>query len=178
MTDAAEQQLSPELETRLMELVRTPVLLVASDYDGTLSPIVANPEDAVPHREALVALRQLADLPQTHAAIISGRSLTDLADLTGEPQGVHLVGSHGSEFEPDFASSLTAEQRRLRDRIETAMKEIAARDEGLMVETKPASVAFHFRNAPSEVGQECAQAVMDGPGKYDGVVVKLGKMVV
>ena len=37
----------------LRELARVPVLLVACDYDGTLAPIIDNPDDARPTRESV-----------------------------------------------------------------------------------------------------------------------------
>ena len=56
----------------LAKIARTPVLLVATDYDGTLAPIVPNPDDAHPYREGIVALRNLANLSNTQVAIIAG----------------------------------------------------------------------------------------------------------
>ena len=61
------------LQRAIEAIARTPVLLVATDYDCTLAPIVENPADARPLREALVAVRFLASLPGTHVAVISGR---------------------------------------------------------------------------------------------------------
>ena len=69
-----------KLDRQLERIARSPVLLVASDYDGTIAPIVSEPGHARPQRESIVALRQLATLPQTHVAIISGRALVDLAE--------------------------------------------------------------------------------------------------
>ena len=89
----------------LDRVAHAPVLLVACDYDGTLAPIVADPMKAFPRRETMVALKALAAMPNTHVALISGRALRDLAVLTGSPDAMHLVGSHGSEFDPGFASS-------------------------------------------------------------------------
>ena len=89
-------------------LATSPILLVASDYDGTLAPIVNDPKKAFPLREVMVALKSLAAMPHTHVAVISGRALRDLAMLTGSPVSVHLVGSHGSEFEAGFADNLCA----------------------------------------------------------------------
>ena len=93
---------------RLQRIARAPVLLVVSDYDGTVAPIVTDPAAARPLREAVVALRNLAALPQTHVAVVSGRALRDLAAISGLPPEVHLVGSHGSEFDLDFLTSLPA----------------------------------------------------------------------
>jgi trehalose 6-phosphate phosphatase len=78
-------QLPEALEAAVDRLSREPVLLVASDFDGTMAPIVENPEDARPHREAIVALTLLASLPRTHVAVISGRALSDLSAMVGMP---------------------------------------------------------------------------------------------
>ncbi len=169
---------STEMTERLERLARTPVLLVATDYDGTLAPIVENPADAVPDREAIVALRALAALPQTHAAIISGRALAELASLSGAPDEIHLVGSHGSEFDADFLRSLTPEQDRLRARVLDELESIARSGDGFLVERKPASVAFHFRNATDADADRAIREIAEGPARFEGVHVKDGKKVV
>ncbi len=170
--------LPPEIQARIAELARAAVLLVASDYDGTLSPIVSDPAKARPHREAMVALHSLALLPRTHVTIISGRSLRDLSELTGSPGNVHLVGSHGSEFDPGFASRMPQHTVDLKDRLARELTELAAQTPGCTVEIKPASVAFHYRNAEPVAGERAAKAVHEGPAKLAGVQIKTGKMVV
>lgn len=167
-----------DLERRLAALARTPVLLVATDYDGTLAPIVPDPAAAQPLRESVVALRQLAGLANTHVAVISGRALRDLAGMIGEPEDVHLVGSHGSEFDPDFVGSLPDEARALRQRVREDLAGIAARLPGARLEEKPASVAFHYREAPEDLAQEALRAVREGPGALEGVFTRHGKKVV
>ncbi|MEO0650110.1 MAG: trehalose-phosphatase [Planctomycetota bacterium] len=165
------------LDARLDELARSASLLVATDYDGTLAPIVEDPAAAVPHREALVALASLCELPDTHVAIVSGRSLNDLARLSGAPEGVRLVGSHGSEFDVGFADSLDAEATALRRSILAELETIAARAPGLAVEPKPAGAAFHWRRADAAAARQAEQAVLDGPCSVEGVHVKRGKCV-
>ncbi len=167
-----------DLARRLARLARTPVLLVATDYDGTLAPIVADPGAARPLRESVVALRMLASLPHTHVAVISGRALRDLAGVMGEPEDVHLVGSHGSEFDPDFAQSLPREALALRDRVLAELSEIARGVPGARVEAKPASIAFHYREVADAAADAGMRAVLDGPGALEGVVTKHGKKVV
>ena len=166
------------LQERIEQLARTPVLLVASDYDGTLAPIVANPDDALPCREAIVAMRQLASLPKTHAAVVSGRALRDLSTLTGSPDDVHLVGSHGSEFDLNFAVDLPPEAVDLRERIGAELEAIAAHADGLTIERKPASVALHFRNADADAARHALDRVMAGPAAIEAVFTKHGKKVV
>ncbi|MEX1025994.1 MAG: trehalose-phosphatase [Planctomycetota bacterium] len=165
------------LSAALAELARTPFLLVASDYDGTVAPIVDDPAAASPNREALVALRSLAELPHTEVALISGRSLADLAQLSGAPEGVHLVGSHGSEFDPGFASGLDPATVALLGRVVGELETIAGSAAGLVLEPKPASVAFHFRNADEAAAARAIHAILSGPATLEGVATKHGKEV-
>lgn len=167
-----------ELHEAIERLARTPVLLVACDYDGTLAPIVSNPADALPCRESVIALRNLAGLAGTHVSVISGRALAELSRLFGEPDNVHLVGSHGSEFEPDFASALTGEQRALLDELAGELEDIAADDPGFHLERKPAGVAFHYRNAEPAVAEPAVERVLAGPAARGGVQMRTGKKVV
>lgn len=166
------------LEAALESLATLPVLLVASDYDGTIAPIVEDPTQARPHRESVVALRALASLPQTHVAVISGRALGDLAKLTGMPDDVHLVGSHGSEFDLDFATSLTSDEAELKQRVRDELLSVAEGSKGFQLEVKPASVAFHYRNADDSAANSAVNEILSGAASWEGVYTKQGKKVV
>ena len=161
-TDSATPLLMPEddLDLALEAIARVPILLVATDYDGTLSPIVDNPDDAQPIRESIIALRALAQLSGTHCAVISGRSLSDLAKLSALDGQVMLVGSHGSEFDQDFVRSLTQQQIALRQQVLDEMHRIAARDERFHIEPKPASIAFHYRNVDEPRATEAVEELL------------------
>ncbi len=169
---------SDDLSARLDALARSPVLLVASDFDGTIAPLVPNPGAAEADRESLVALKALSQMPQTHVAIISGRALSDLASRTAEADDIHLVGSHGSEFEAGFAVPLSAEAEALLDRLRAELHAIAARTPGSLVEDKPASLAFHYRNAEEIAAQAAVEAVVNGPGQWPGTHIRRGKKVI
>jgi len=79
------EPLPPDLIERIDQLAQVPQLLVASDYDGTLAPLVDDPMLAVPDRESSVALRSLANLDHTEVGVISSRALRDLALLSRFP---------------------------------------------------------------------------------------------
>jgi trehalose 6-phosphate phosphatase len=74
-----------DIGERIRHLARVPTLLVACDYDGTMAPLVDDPMDARPNRDAVLAIRSLAEQANTHVAVISGRSLRDLATLSRFP---------------------------------------------------------------------------------------------
>ena len=166
-----------ELDCALEAVARVPVLLVATDYDGTLAEIVSDPAEAFPVRESLVALRALATLGSTHAAVISGRSLADLSTLSTLDGQVLLVGSHGSEFDQDFVQSLTREQMELRQRVLDEMHRLAARDPGFRIEPKPASVAFHYREVAEGTASGVVEELLAGAATWADVSVKTGKKV-
>lgn len=141
-----------DLSAALDAVARVPVLLVTSDFDGTLAPIVSKPSDARPLPDAAAALVALSWLPSTSSALISGRALRDLRSLSGMPDQVHLVGSHGSEFAAGFLNPLDDAARTLLIEIAHGLTTIAADTPGATVETKPASVALHVRNADPQSG--------------------------
>ncbi len=166
-----------ELEITLAEIARAPHLLVACDYDGTVAPFVADPMKALPLRETSVALRSLASLPQTSVAVISGRSLRDLAILSRLPAEVHLVGSHGTEFDIDFALDLDPVLAERRVRLVDRLAEIAESHEGVSLEKKPASVAVHYRNVSDTAVDAVLQAVDAVATSVGDLTVRHGKMV-
>jgi trehalose-phosphatase len=166
------------LVDRLKSLARTPVLLVATDYDGTIAALTDEPGQARPNREAVAALRGLALLPHTHVAVISGRALRDLAPLSGLSEHVHLVGSHGTEFDLDFCRRLPEDRRMLLARLLSEVRKVSESENGFLVEEKPASVAFHFRKSPAEAALRAVEGILQGPGRLPGVTIKRGKSVV
>ncbi|GCE44731.1 trehalose-phosphatase [Rhodococcus sp. USK10] len=167
-----------ELRRALSRVARTPRLLVASDYDGTMAPIVSDPEKAFPHAESVRALRALASLAGTTAAVISGRALKDLAALSRLPAEVQLVGSHGSEFDIGFIHAIDADAKKLLGEITEELRRISALHDGTSVEAKPASVALHVRNADAEEGARALAAVRADAGQRVGVQVTEGKSVI
>lgn len=171
-------QLPLDLRRALVAIARSPRLLVASDYDGTVAPIVNNPVDAHPNPESVRALRALAALPATTSAVISGRALRDLATLSRLPVEVQLVGSHGSEFDIGFIQEIPPAARDLLLETIAELRGIATRYPGVTIETKPASVALHVRNAAPEDGEAALLAVRAGAASWPGVQVTEGKAVI
>jgi trehalose 6-phosphate phosphatase len=157
-------ELPAELEQALRAVAGAATLLVTCDFDGTLAPIVSNPADARPLPEAADALVALAGLPSTHAALISGRALNVLRELSSMPRDVHLVGSHGAEFDTGFTHTI---DEVLLARIITSLNTIAEGRPGVAVETKPASVALHVRNAGQADGEAALREARTAAQDWD-----------
>jgi trehalose-phosphatase len=171
------ESLDPELTAAVDRLARIDRLLVTSDYDGVLAPIVNDPAQAFPLPGAVTVLGDLARLPRTTVVVISGRARRDLAALSGMPPQVALVGSHGGEFDDEFSDAQGTEVRELRHRLEWALRQIVDGHDGVALETKPVSVAVHTRNAERPVARQVAAAVQEGPAMWPEVYLTTGKEV-
>ncbi len=131
----------PEGETALATALRQRPLL-AFDFDGTLTPIVARAEDA--RLSAAVSARLRALATQLPLAIVTGRAVADVRERLGfEPQ--FLVGNHGAEDPRDPAATVARTQclNGLRQQLLARRDELAAA--GVLVEDKGASLALHYR---------------------------------
>ena len=156
--------LEDALRRALTRAAATPRLRVTSEFDGTLAPIVNNPADARPLPEAAAALEALAALPGTFAALISGRALSVLRELSGMSDAVQAVGSHGAEFDTGFGREIDTA---LLAEITETLNDIAAGRPGVTVETKPASVALHVRNASEADGAAALALARDAAESWD-----------
>src|SRR3954469_25963696 len=178
-SDAADNGLTPALLAELKVLARVPSLLVACNYGGTLCDAEGISTEILPLGSAAIALRALAALPNTHAAIISGRSLRDLAAVSRLPAEVHLVGSHGSEFDMAFAHGLSLGTEAVLQQAGTALVEAVGFEKAVSIERKPVAVAVHTRGAPPETFERVRAAsrqVAQDHGLYlieDGSVLDL-----
>ena len=165
-----------DLDAATRALAAVPRLLVALDFDGVLAPIVDVPSHARPLPDSAAALAELAALPDTTVALLSGRGRADLAAVSGFGSPVRLIGSHGSEFE-DGGSVLDDEQHARLQQLTAELRELVDGEPGVTLEPKPAGVAVHVRNAPPEVGTRVLDAVRAGPAARDGVETTPGKAV-
>ena len=124
------------------ETTRAPRLLVATDFDGTLAPIVDDPDAATALPVVIEALRRLSRLEDTWVAVVSGRRHLELAERFGDDV-FYLIGEHGADRGHGTEADSPALDR-ARRRVEAAV----AAAPGSFSEQKKVSVAFHYRLAP------------------------------
>jgi len=165
-----------DLDAALAELGSAKTLLVALDFDGVLAPIVPVPSDARPLPGSAAAIEALADLPGTTVTMVSGRGLADLAAVSGFTSPVRMIGSHGFEFD-DGATPLDDEQRTRLETLTAELHDLVDGEPGVTLESKPAGMAVHVRNAAPEVGERVMAAVRNGPAARPGVEATPGKAV-
>ena len=125
-------------------------LAIFLDYDGTLTPIVSRPENAILSEEMRNSIRELAK--QCTVAIISGRDRQDVADLVGLEELIYS-GSHGFDITgPDFDMKHESARQCLPEfeKAEKELKESLTGIDGSKVERKLFAIAVHYRNVADE----------------------------
>jgi len=152
----------------LQEFVCSNVLL-AFDYDGTLAPIVTDPERARMRARTRDLLWELTRLYPV--VVISGRAQSDaLKKLRGV--GVdEVIGNHG--MEPWHASShYIAEVQRWRPLLDA----VIATFKGVVIEDKIYTVAIHYRLSREK--KKARAAILKAAAELGHVRIIGGKQVV
>lgn len=149
-------------------------LAVLADYDGSLAPVVEDPDAAVPLPAALDALRRL--VPVVHrVGIVSGRSVEFLAGRV-DVDGIDLAGQHGLEFERSGCRTLDAAALPFLEMMTASATEAEDRLPGIRVERKGASITLHWRGDPSRSGE--VRAVASDLAARHGLALLPGRLIV
>ncbi|HSI99017.1 MAG TPA: trehalose-phosphatase [Patescibacteria group bacterium] len=142
-----------------------------TDFDGTLSPIVADPATSRLVDGAATTLRALAERLAV-VAIVTGRAPLDARRMTGVP-GLLVAGNHGMEWlEPGADRPIPSpEAARVRDRIAAVLATVPDLP-GVTIEDKGLSATIHYRNA--EAPEEARRAIVAAlPGFAPGGELEL-----
>jgi trehalose-phosphatase len=172
------RQCLPELHERL---ARSPRLLVASDFDGTLAALVDQPAAAELSPGAPEVLARLAELhPRVRLAFLSGRRLADLAGRL--PSGLThamLAGNHGLEMLTEgipWHHPASAAARPHLEELTGCLEPHLARFPGCEVEDKGASLTLHYRRLAAAARAEL-RAMIGMLELPDELCLREGKMV-
>jgi trehalose 6-phosphate phosphatase len=152
------------------------------DYDGTLTPIVNDPDAARLSPTMQRLLDKLAQHPCYRVAIVSGRALADLRTrVRGEK--LYLAGNHGLEIEgPGIRYDHPAMQR-LRpqlDGVAEALRHDLREIPGAWVEHKGYTLSVHVRRVPAALVPEVRARLFHraGPAVDTGLLaLRTGKAV-
>ena len=173
---------TPDGQAGLAAIAASPArALIATDYDGTLAPIVDDPAAAVPAPGAAAALARLASRVGT-VAVITGRAAAEAVSLGGLAQvpGLIVLGHYGAQRWQ--AGELTAPPappgvQVVRAALPALLTELGA-PEGTAVEDKGTALAVHTRRAADPAA---ALALLREPLRrlagHAGLTVEPGRLV-
>ncbi len=135
-------------------------LALFTDYDGTLTPIVDQPEEARLDEGMRSHLQSLAR--HCRVAIVSGRDLQDVRHMVGL-DNLYYAGSHG--FDIAGPGDLHMQQQDAQtslpdlDQAEQQLRQKLAEMAGVKLERKGFAIAIHYRNA--KVPTDAIEKVVD-----------------
>lgn len=131
--------------------VAAETLLIALDFDGTLAPLVDEPMQARMLPAAREALDRLSAAPGTTVALVSGRTLGHLIEISEhtEESLIHLAGSHGAEYwhPGDDAAHEDDDDAALRDALTSRAEQLTDDIAGAWIEHKRFGFGLHTRLA-------------------------------
>jgi trehalose 6-phosphate phosphatase len=140
---------------------RAPARVLMLDYDGTLAPFQVRPERAIPYPGVEDLLDDIMMARASRVVIVSGRPVSELVPLLNLHRRPELWGAHGWErLSPDSRGSRMKPDERAQLQLhegERRARELAR--EGVRVESKPASVALHWRGASALVEAKIRDAL-------------------
>ncbi|XP_047330823.1 trehalose-phosphate phosphatase A-like isoform X2 [Impatiens glandulifera] len=174
------------------------IIALFLDYDGTLSPIVDNPDCAVMSPAMRSTVRNVAKLFPT--AIISGRSRDKVYEFVGLPE-LYYAGSHGMDIKAPFKSASSkllppecsrscnkqakevnlfqpaSEFLPMIDEVLRSLVEITEEIEGSKVENNKFCVSVHYRNVDQKNWAAVAQRVQEILEDYPRLRLTHGRKV-
>jgi trehalose 6-phosphate phosphatase len=166
-----------------------PDVVVGLDFDGTLSPIVERPEQAVIHPDAPAALARLATKVSA-VVVITGRPARQVVELGGLeavaddlPEGTHLavMGQYGNERWDSATREFTSPEppHALQDFRAELPRLLAAQDAAdAHVEEKGLAVAVHTRQLPdAQAALGRLETVLAEAADRHGLQLQPGRMV-
>ena len=162
--------------------------LLALDFDGTLAPLVEDPEAARIPSATQAALHALAQAPQVSLALVSGRPAHYLARLANPPDQTLIAGSHGAEMGRLSAGRLTLQPHPLPPGaparlalIERGLADLLVAQgspAGAWVEHKPLAHVLHTRMVADAAAKASLTSAAQALGRALNAHVLQGKEVV
>ncbi len=138
------------------------------DYDGTLTPLVEHPSDALLADTIRRVLDACVSRSDTDAIIVSGRKLEEVQRLVDDSRLVY-AGNHGLEIAgpglPDFRHEDLVHYRTRTEELAKALEPLARH--GAWTELKGPTLTFHYRSVPEEQRAELV-------GQASDIITKFG----
>jgi trehalose 6-phosphate phosphatase len=146
------------------------------DLDGTLIDIAATPTGVVAPPGLVDLLEKLQQELDGALAIVSGRSIADL-DLLLAPAFFCAAGVHGAEIRENSGGEVRLIAPRLSAAFVESVRSLSDLHPGIIVETKSAAIAVHYRQAEQQAGEVERRLREMLPQSEDHLDLRPGKKV-
>ncbi|CAI0429197.1 unnamed protein product [Linum tenue] len=166
---------------QIMEASRGKQIVMFLDYDGTLSPIVDDPDRAFMSKKMRTTVRRLARCFPT--AIVSGRCRDKVYKFVRLAE-LYYAGSHGMDIKGPINQGtepvICQPASEFLPMIDEVFKELVAKTKltpGAKVENNKFCVSVHFRCVEEKKWSEVAEAVKSVLKKYPKLRLSQGRKV-
>jgi len=159
----------------LLAVLDEPGAGIITDFDGTLSPIVADPEKATVHPVTRRALQRLVETVSL-VAVVSGRRASDVAMRLAVP-GLVIVGNHGLEWLVGNHVEVASEAEPWLAAVRAAAAEVQRLCPDVLVEDKAVTVTVHLRRLRDASRRQAVETVVRQVASERGLSVRQGREV-
>lgn len=173
------EAISSDLTSALEAFASQETILIALDFDGTLAPLVDDPENSRMIPPARKALEKLTARQGVSVAIVTGRAIDSVKRVADPLKEWFLVGSHGIEvLSPGDVTSYETPWLVPADLTE-AFDAVVNAHPGTRLEHKPFGLALHTRGVEQPVARGAESAAYDACDAWGGdLVVRTGHGIV
>ena len=151
--ELSAKEVGGETKTKIInDYLRSTSRLIFLDYDGTLVPFAATPEEAKPDAELLTLLTSLAQDSKNEVVIISGRNKEALGEFF-EAISIGLVAEHGAWIRDGGGKWTTTGDFNTdwKAIVKPILERYKRRTPGALVEEKNFSLVWHYRRVDPEL---------------------------
>lgn len=153
------------------------------DYDGTLTPIVKDPQSAIPSDRVIRTLKILSADPKNSVWIISGRDQAFLDEWMGHIPELGLSAEHGSFIRhplmENWENITEKTDMSWQEDVMQIFHHFTEKTQGSFIERKKVALTWHYRRADPEYGKyqakECREHLLATAAKKYDVEVMEGK---
>ncbi|KAL5323069.1 hypothetical protein ACEPPN_007597 [Leptodophora sp. 'Broadleaf-Isolate-01'] len=153
------------------------------DYDGTLTPIVKDPQSAIPGDRLIRTLKALAADHRNAVWIISGRDQDFLSHHLGDIKELGFSAEHGSFMrhpgKDEWENLAETFDMGWQKEVFDCFQKYTEKTPGSFIERKRCALTWHYRPSDPELGahmaRECQKELEKTVGKAWDVEVMTGK---
>ena len=172
-------KLPSDLITALGDLASKRQVLLCLDFDGTLAPLVSDPEASKTLAPAREALEKLTAMSGVTIALVTGRAIDSLKRVADPLKEWFLVGSHGIEVLSPGEATGYETQWLVPTGLTHSFEVVVAAHPGTWLEYKPFGLALHTRGVGQLVAQAAESAAHEVCDAWGGdLVVRTGHGIV
>lgn len=147
-----------ELIVALRDFASKRQVLLCLDFDGTLAPLVDDPESSRTLATSREALEKLTAMPGVNIALVTGRAIGSVKRVAAPLNEWFLVGSHGVEVLSPGEAQVYETPWLVPNELTRRFEAVVAAHPGSRLEFKPFGLALHTRGLTEKLARQAEAA--------------------